>query len=117
MSQRRLRAASACAFLVVLASVACGTGCGGDDSSSSSGTAGSGAGGAGGQGQGGSGSGGAPQSFGPPGTDIVSAGAVVSNSQYRLVFTVGQSTQNQGKMTSSTYRLQGGVIGANGSLP
>lgn len=115
MSQRRLRAASACAFLAVLASVACGTGCGGDDSSSSSGTTGSGAGGAGGQG--GSGSGGAPQSFGPPGTDIVSAGAVVSNSQYRLVFTVGQSTQNQGKMTSSTYRLQGGVIGANGSLP
>lgn len=116
MSQRRLRAPWACAFLVVLASVACGAGCD-DGDGTSSGATGAGAGGAGAGGQGGSGTGGAPQSFGPPGTDIVSAGAVVSNGQYRLVFTVGQSTQNQVKMTSSSYRLQGGVIGANGSLP
>jgi hypothetical protein len=34
-----------------------------------------------------------------------------------MVFTFGQPTQNQGKTTSPGYRMQGGLIGANGSLP
>jgi hypothetical protein len=48
---------------------------------------------------------------------FVNAGQVSASAQYRMVFSLGQSTQNQGTMTSSQYRLQGGVIGATGSLP
>lgn len=54
---------------------------------------------------------------GPPGNALVSAGDRVSSPSYTLVFTMGQSTINQTKMTSSSYRLQGGLIGATGSLP
>jgi hypothetical protein len=47
----------------------------------------------------------------------VGAGDVCKSPQYKLVFTMGQPTQNQTKTTSPSYRLQGGLIGANGSLP
>lgn len=50
-------------------------------------------------------------------SDVVSAGRVVKSPRYRMVFTLGQPTQNQGKTTSPSYRMQGGLIGANGSLP
>ncbi|WP_437561785.1 hypothetical protein [Sorangium sp. So ce542] len=50
-------------------------------------------------------------------SDVVSAGEVVSSPSYRMVFTLGQPTQNQGKTTSPSYRMQGGLVGANGSLP
>ena len=46
-----------------------------------------------------------------------SAGDVSKSANYKMVFTLGQPTQNQGKSTSPAYRIQGGVIGANGSLP
>lgn len=72
--------------------------------------------GGGGSGEGGSG-GGMPAEPGPPGNALVSAGDYVTSEQYKLVFTMGQSTQNQSKMTSPHYRLQGGLIGATGSLP
>jgi hypothetical protein len=58
-----------------------------------------------------------PESFGPPGTGFVSAGVVATNGKFKLVYTVGQSTQNQETMTSPGLRLQGGVIGANEGLP
>ncbi|XXX80387.1 hypothetical protein WMF30_16610 [Sorangium sp. So ce134] len=41
----------------------------------------------------------------------------MSSPSYRMVFTLGQPTQNQGKTTSPGYRMQGGLVGANGSLP
>ncbi len=120
-------------------------GCGGDDStsprtstSSSSGSTGTGQGGGGGTGQGGAGGGttttttttstgtsgggggaggGAAENHGPPATETVSAGETSKSASYRMVFTFGQPAQNQGKTTSSSYRMQGGLVGANGSLP
>jgi hypothetical protein len=50
-------------------------------------------------------------------TETVTAGQSVSSPNYRMVFTFGQPTQNQGTTTSPSYRLQGGLIGANGSAP
>lgn len=47
--------------------------------------------------------------------DFVSAGGVCESPSYRLVYAFGQATPNQGKATSSKYRLQGGVIGATGN--
>lgn len=74
----------------------------------------------GGGGQGGEGGEGGqimPSEPGPPGNALVSAGDYVSSENYSLVFTMGQSTINQNKMSSQNYRLQGGLIGATGSLP
>ena len=101
-----------------------GCSCGGDDSTA--GTTTTGAGGEGGEGGGttssssaggAGGEGGAAVAASPPATETVSAGDVASSPGYRMVFTFGQPTQNQGKTTSPAYRMQGGVIGANGSLP
>jgi hypothetical protein len=50
-------------------------------------------------------------------TETVTAGQSVSSPSYRMVFTFGQPTQNQGTTTSPGYRMQGGLIGANGSAP
>jgi hypothetical protein len=63
------------------------------------------------------GGGGAPPVAGKPGTETVSAGEQSTSPNYRMVFTFGQPTQNQGKTTSPGYRMQGGLQGANGSLP
>ncbi|WP_437680351.1 hypothetical protein [Sorangium sp. So ce131] len=87
-----------------------------------------GAGGAGGNevtahasgGSGAGGEGGSPGDHGARGVavgDVVSAGQVVKSPRYRMVFTLGQPTQNQGKTTSPSFRMQGGLVGANGSLP
>jgi hypothetical protein len=54
---------------------------------------------------------------GRPATETVSAGDVSKSEHYTMVHTLGQPTQNQGKTTSQGYRLQGGLSGANGSLP
>ncbi|EYF06603.1 hypothetical protein [Chondromyces apiculatus] len=94
MSQRLRRAARAFAFLATGGCIGW-MGCSGDTTSKSSTRAEP------------------PQSFGPPGTDVVSAGGVATSTSYRLVFTVGQSTQNQDRMSSTSFRLHGGVIGAN----
>ena len=73
-----------------------------------------GGGGAGGEG----GAGGSPPADpGPPGNALVSAGEYVTSPNFKLVFTMGQSTQNQSKMSSQNFRLQGGLIGATGNLP
>jgi hypothetical protein len=102
-----------------------GSGNGGDTGSGgrASGTGGtasvSGSGGSGAAGGGGGtgGAGGSPPPNGPPGVALVNAGNRVSSANYSMVFTLGQSTQNQGATTSRSYRMQGGLIGANGSLP
>ena len=100
MYQEHRSRAWACATIVLGASV-CGLGCGDpDDAARRPGTPPE-----------------APESFGPPGSGFVSAGEIATSSRFTLVFTVGQSTQNQEMQTSPRHRLQGGVIGANESLP
>jgi hypothetical protein len=42
---------------------------------------------------------------------------VATSPSFRMVFTLGQPTQNQGVYTSTNFRLQGGLIGANGNPP
>lgn len=59
----------------------------------------------------------APVETGRTAVDVVSSGGVASSGKYRLVFTLGQSTQNQGAMSSQQHRLQGGLIGSNGGAP
>jgi hypothetical protein len=49
-------------------------------------------------------------------SELVSAGEVCESAGYRLVYTLGQSSAAQETMTSTGYRLQGGFIGATGSL-
>jgi hypothetical protein len=87
----------------------------GDSSSSGSGAGGNGgnggSGGAGGEG------GGTASHTGKSAVDFVSGGDVSKSANYKMVHTLGQPTQNQGKSNSSNYRLQGGLSGANGSLP
>jgi hypothetical protein len=53
----------------------------------------------------------------PPATQVVNAGDTSRSPHFRAVYTFGQPTQNQDKATSPSYRVQGGLIGANGSLP
>ncbi|WP_437940822.1 hypothetical protein [Sorangium sp. So ce341] len=93
---------------------ASGAGAGGDGGQgASSGSGGEGGGGHGGEGQGGS----APAETGVEATETVTAGEVARSSRYRMVFTLGQPTQNQGTSASPKVRMQGGLLGANGSLP
>jgi hypothetical protein len=106
--------------LAALASTAIG--CGGDpETPNTTTTSGPGGGGGGGAGGGGGGDGGAGGSSsadnGPPSSETVSAGEVSKSPKYKMVYTLGQPTQNQGKSSSPAHRLQGGVIGATGSLP
>ncbi|WP_437299607.1 hypothetical protein [Sorangium sp. So ce426] len=79
---------------------------------------GQGGGGQGGDGHGGGGHGGSGQTPRRVGvTETVTAGEVARSSRYRMVFTLGQPTQNQGTSTSPKVRMRGGLIGADGSLP
>ena len=76
-----------------------------------------GVGGAGGRaGGGGAGVGGAP-AHGRSAGDLVSAGQEARSPGFKMVFTLGQPSQNQEKMSSPKYRVQGGLVGASGSLP
>ncbi|HRI70387.1 MAG TPA: hypothetical protein PK156_39415 [Polyangium sp.] len=54
---------------------------------------------------------------GPGAKNMVSSGRITTSANYKLVWTMGQSTQNQSKMSTANYRLQGGLVGANGSVP
>ncbi|MCK6586566.1 MAG: hypothetical protein L6Q76_03170 [Polyangiaceae bacterium] len=121
--QQHARAVLGLLAFAALASTAIG--CGGDDSdtaastgTSGTGGGGGGAGGAGGEGSGGAGGAGGSSSanYGPPSSETVNAGEVSKSPKYKMVYTLGQPTQNQGKSTSPAHRLQGGVIGATGSL-
>lgn len=93
-----------------------GGGTGGIGGAGGGGTGGiGGVGGAGGGGAGGGGAGGAM--FGPPATETVSGGQYMKSANYSMVYTIGQPTQIQETTTSPSYRMQGGIIGANGTLP
>lgn len=48
---------------------------------------------------------------------LVSAGTKASSTNYTLVFTFGQPSTLQSTHDSTNYRLQGGLVGANGSPP
>lgn len=54
---------------------------------------------------------------GVPNFSWVNAGHSASNDNFRVVFTLGQLAPAQNTQTSPQYRLQGGVIGANGTRP
>lgn len=108
-------------------------GCGGGEASSSStggsggggnaGAAGSTTGGTGG-GTGGTtmstggtgGSGGGSSDNGAQASAFVNAGGKAKSASYQMVFTLGQSTQNQGRTSSANYTMQGGIIGATGAF-
>jgi hypothetical protein len=104
-------------------------GCGGDDSdatsstgttdtTSTSTTGGGGAGGgAGGSGGAGGAGGGGTADNGVQATETVSGGTLSKSPNFKMISTFGQPTQNQGKTTSPTYNMQGGLIGANAGSP
>ncbi len=83
-----------------------GNGGSGGQGGGSTGTAGGGTGG----------SAGGAVAYGPAASDLVNAGGVASSPGYKMVFTLGQSTQIQATSTSPSYRMQGGLVGANGDL-
>ena len=49
---------------------------------------------------------------GPSANELVSGGTVASNAKYKVVYTVGQPTPNQGVSTGKDQRLNGGLVGA-----
>jgi hypothetical protein len=83
------------------------------------GEGGSGAQGGGGQGGAGGagGAGGGMMAQGPGATSFVNSGQTAQSPNYKMVFTFGQGTPNQGQTNSPSYRMQGGLQGANGTLP
>ena len=50
-------------------------------------------------------------------TAMVSGGDVSKSAKYKMVHTLGQSTQNQGQTMSPSYSVAGGLSGANATLP
>ena len=50
-------------------------------------------------------------------SQLVSAGTRTGSSNYTLVHTLGQPSALQSTHESASYRLQGGLVGANGSPP
>jgi hypothetical protein len=60
---------------------------------------------------------GPPVVLGPSVTENVSAGTVAKNSQYKVVYTLGQATPNQGVGTSPQHRDNGGLVGAMNGTP
>jgi hypothetical protein len=110
-------------FALVLAVAGCG---GGKQTATAGATSGSGGAGGGSSsastassGSSGSSSsgGGSTPGHGPAATETVSAGVRSQSGSYVMVYTLGQPTQNQDRSSSNSYVLQGGLIGANGSLP
>jgi hypothetical protein len=95
------------------------SGTGGTGGKGTGGTGGTNTGGTGGTNTGGmGGTGGAAMGpHGPQASQLVNSGDVVKSPSYKMVFTLGQPTQNQTKTTSPSYRMQGGLVGANGTLP
>lgn len=50
-------------------------------------------------------------------SQLVSSGDRSTSQSYQLSFTVGQPSQLQSTHESASYRLRGGLVGANGSPP
>jgi hypothetical protein len=50
-------------------------------------------------------------------SQTVNSGTKAASANFSMEFTLGQPTTNQGVYTSTSFRLRGGLIGANGSPP
>jgi hypothetical protein len=50
-------------------------------------------------------------------SQLVSAGGRSTSQSYTLLYSVGQPSQLQSTHESASYRLRGGLVGANGSPP
>lgn len=86
-------------------------GAGGASTSSSSSSSSSSSGGEGGSG------GAMAIDYGHSGTEIVNGGQLMKSDKYSMVYTIGQSSPVQSTAKSDKYRMQGGIVGATGSLP
>ncbi|MEZ4300025.1 MAG: hypothetical protein R3B70_34070 [Polyangiaceae bacterium] len=53
-----------------------------------------------------------PPPEGPSVNEFVSGGTYASNQKYRLFYTNGQATPNQGPLKNESNRLNGGIVGA-----
>lgn len=60
---------------------------------------------------------GGPAAPGQTMNQLVSAGERTSSTNYTLVYTFGQPSSLQSTHQSTNFRIQGGLIGANGSPP
>lgn len=110
MRHKWTRTTALCALLLAA------MGAQGCSSSVTPGSSGSGS-GAGGSGSGGGGQGaGGPGVAPTPGYALVNAGGQAQSQNYRMVFTLGQSSPSQTRTSSPSYNMQGGLIGATGSL-
>lgn len=49
---------------------------------------------------------------GPSVNELANGGTYAKNEKYRLFYTLGQGTPNQGPVTSETKRINGGIVGA-----
>lgn len=84
---------------------------------------GGGAGGSGGEGGNGGGGGGGGSDPGDPTfsghavMDWASAGGTSTSKQYKMIFSVGQGSINQGQSTSNSYDVQGGLVKEDRSQP
>jgi hypothetical protein len=58
-----------------------------------------------------------PVVLGPSVNDIVSAGTVAKSAKYKVVYTLGQATPDQGVSTSATHVDNGGLVGAMNGVP
>ena len=50
--------------------------------------------------------------LGPSVTEIVNGGTVAANDKFKVVYTLGQPTPNQGPATGPNNRDNGGLVGA-----
>lgn len=55
--------------------------------------------------------------YGHSGTEVVNGGQFMKSDKYSMVYTIGQPSQVQSTAKSDKYRMQGGIVGATGSLP
>ena len=104
-TQKRIPAALGLAIVLAMIALGCSSGSDTNTAATSGGSSSSGS----------SSSGGDVTDNGKPSTETVSAGEVSKSPKYKMVFTLGQPTQNQDKTTSPSYNVQGGLQGAIGS--
>ena len=58
----------------------------------------------------------APPLHVPSATQVVSAGGIAQSAHYQMNFSLGEPAQNQDSSTSSSYQMQGGLVGATRRL-
>jgi hypothetical protein len=53
----------------------------------------------------------------PSASAVVASGATATSQRFRMVYTLGQPTQSQGRFDSAKHTLRGGLSAATGSTP